>query len=334
MKILFVFTGGTIGSTLQNDNVIATDPLKAYKILKAYSKKYPIDFEYDIAEPYTELSENNTGEHIRMLSECIGSRLDLGYDGIVITHGTDTLQYSAAAVGYMLGANSLPVCLVSANYPIEDERSNALDNLHGAICLIRSKAGRGAFVVYRNGNSDTVRVHRATRLTGVKAFSDDVSSIFGNIYGRFDDSFSFVKNPKYVEKNDAMETIAPDKLSESSKEIMMVYPYTGMAYPVIRDGVKYIILNTYHSGTLNTKSQSVIDFLAEAKEKGITVYVTGVSDGAEYESATSFSKLGLIPLRNIAPIAAYVKLWILSQNNGTEKITHSLAGDVVPAECI
>jgi len=96
MKILFIFTGGTIGSTLKDGNVIATDEKKSYKIIEAYGKKYTIDFEYDVCEPYTELSENNTGEHIRMLSTCIRSKLDCGYDGIIITHGTDTLQYSAA----------------------------------------------------------------------------------------------------------------------------------------------------------------------------------------------------------------------------------------------
>ena len=99
MKILFVFTGGTIGSTLKKDNVISTDSKKAYKIIKAYSKKYAIDFDYDIAEPYTALSENNTGEHIRMLAPCIKGKRDAGYDGISVTHGTDTLQYSASALG-------------------------------------------------------------------------------------------------------------------------------------------------------------------------------------------------------------------------------------------
>lgn len=332
MKILFVFTGGTIGSTLKRDNVIATDSRKSYKIIKAYSKKYPIDFEYDIAEPYTELSENNTGEHIRMLAECVKSKLSLDYDGIVVTHGTDTLQYSAAALGYMLGADSVPVCLVSANRPIEHEKSNALDNLHGAVSFIKAKAGRGAFVVYKNDNSTTVRVHRATRLTGTKSFSDDVSSIFGIIYGHFDDNFEFVKNDEYSEKADAIASLEVERLSENSDGIAMIYPYPGMIYPELTDGIKYIILNTYHSGTLNTKAQSTRAFLEKAKQKGITVYVTGVAEGPEYESSSAFAELGLIPLKNIAPISAYVKLWILSGDNASEKMDNSLSGDIVPVK--
>ena len=101
---------------------------------------------------------------------------------------------------------------------------------------------------------------------------------------------------------------------------------------MLTDDIKYIILNTYHSGTLNTKAQSTRDFLLKAKGMGITVYVTGVAEGPEYESAGAFSELGLIPLKNIAPISAYVKLWMLSQNGSIENMNRSLSGDIVPTE--
>ena len=152
MKILFVFTGGTIGST-QIGEVISTDRGKPYAIISAYAKKYGISFDYDTVEPYTELSENNTGEHIRLLAECVRARAH-AYDGVIVTHGTDTLQYTAAALGYALGLDAPPVCVVAANRPIEREDSNGLDNLHGAISFIKNGGGKGAFVVYRNGKRD------------------------------------------------------------------------------------------------------------------------------------------------------------------------------------
>lgn len=331
MKILFVFTGGTIGSTLTRDNVIATDSEKAYKIIKAYAKQYDLDFYYDIVEPYTELSENNTGDHIRMLTECVKSKLDMGYDGIIVTHGTDTLQYSAAALGYSIGCDSIPICLVSANRPIEHPKSNALCNLHGAICFIKSGAGRGVFVPYRNDNSDTVRVHRSTRLIGTKTFSDDVSSVFGCVYGKFDNEFNFIKNSKYAEQNDEMPTLDFSALSTHSNGIMVMFPYPGMIYPNLDESVKYILFNTYHSGTINTSSTSAKKFFAAAKEKDIKIYATGVTNGPEYESASLFNELGIIPLKNISPVAAYVKLWILSQSKqNTENLMFSLSGDIVP----
>ncbi|MBR7101347.1 MAG: asparaginase [Clostridia bacterium] len=334
MKILFIFTGGTIGSTLQKDNVIATDAKKSYKIIEAYGNKYGIDFDYDVCEPYTELSENNTGEHIRMLSACVEGKLDCGYDGIVITHGTDTLQYSAAAMGYLLGASSVPVCLVSANRPIEHERSNALENLHGAISLIKDGSSRGAFVIYRNDNSKVVRVHRATRLIGSKSFSDDVSSIFGCIYGHFDSDYKFVKNENYLESKDEVCPLPVNNISDFSEGVAVLFPYTGMIYPEIGKKTKFILLNTYHSGTINTKSESAKEFFLKAKEMGITVYAVGIPEGPEYQSSKSFEELGIIPLKNISPVAAYVKLWLLSKNEGdvTDIMKSSLSGDTAPAK--
>jgi len=332
MKILFIFTGGTIGSTLKDGNVIATDEKKSYKIIEAYGKKYTIDFEYDVCEPYTELSENNTGEHIRMLSTCIRSKLDCGYDGIIITHGTDTLQYSAAAIGYLLGLDSVPVCLVSANRPIEHERSNALDNLHGAISLIKNGESRGVFVTYRNDNSKVVRVHRATRLIGSKAFSDDVSSIFGCIYGWFDSDFNLIKNENYLELKDEISPLPVCDISDFSNGVSVLFPYTGMIYPDIDSNTKYILLNTYHSGTINTKSESAKAFFKKAKDMGVTVYCVGIPEGPEYQSSKSFEELGIIPLKNVSPVAAYVKLWLLSNSCGdvTDVMKSSLSGDIAP----
>ena len=334
MKILFIFTGGTIGSTLQNGNVIVTDAEKSYKIIDAYGSKYGIDFDYDVCEPYTELSENNTGEHIRMLSSCVKSKLGLGYDGIVITHGTDTLQYSAAAIGYLIGLDSIPVCLVSANRPIENERSNALENLHGAISLIKEGSSRGAFVIYRNDNSSVVRAHRATRLIGSKSFSDDVSSIFGCVYGCFDKEFKFLKNPSYLESKDAISPLLCDEITDFSEGVSVLFPYTGMSYPEIGKKTKYILLNTYHSGTINTKSESAKKFFLKAKEMGVTAYAVGIPEGPEYQSSKSFEELGIIPLKNISPVAAYVKLWLLSSRDGdiTDIMKASLSGDTAPTK--
>ena len=330
MKILFVFTGGTIGST-QSGNVIFADGSKSYKIIDAYKKRYGIDFEYHVAEPYSELSENNTGWHIRKLVTCIKENANKGYDGIIVTHGSDTLQYSSAAIGYCLGVNSLPVCIVAANSPIENENSNALDNLRSAVCFIERKAGKGAFVVYRNSNSTAVHIHRATRIIASKAYSDEVFSVRDMIYGSFDSDFDFCKNLNYFEKDDEAAPLDVMLLNEASREIMMMNVYPAMIYPQISESVKYVILNTYHSGTLNTKSQIFFDFVNEASSKNVKIYVTGISDGPQYSSAEAFETLGLLPLKNISPISAYVKLWLISSmgNDPDTLMQSSLCGDVV-----
>ena len=73
MKILFLFTGGTIGSTVHG-GFIGTDRKKPYLLLESYRKKYGIDFEFEAESPYTSLSENNTGSTIHTLCACVGAR--------------------------------------------------------------------------------------------------------------------------------------------------------------------------------------------------------------------------------------------------------------------
>lgn len=308
MKILFIFTGGTIGST-KHGHLISVDGSKAYAIIDAYEKKYGIDFEYDVAEPYVELSENNTGRHIKALCKSVKDALRKGYDGIIATHGSDTLQYSAAAVGYCIGLDTVPVCLVAANAPLEDEGANALDNLRGAVRFIEEKAGRGVFAVYRNASSSTVRVHRGTRLIGAKAYSDDLSSAKKSIYGEFGSDFDFLKNPDYVETPDGILPFDPECINENNDEALVLFSYPGMSYPHIGERVRYIIINTYHSGTLNTRSRSAVEFFSSAKERGIPVYATGISKGPHYASAELFDELGITPVYELSPVAAYVKLW-------------------------
>ena len=330
MKLLFVFTGGTIGST-QIDGVISADPDKSYKLIEAYEKEHGINFEYDVAEPYTELSENNTGWHIRALVNCIKQNVSDVYDGVIITHGTDTLQYSAAAIGYCFGGNSIPICIVSANAPIESSASNALDNLHGAIRFIKNKSGKGAFVIYRNSGSDTVVAHRATRLLASNAYSDEVLSARGKIYGYFKDNFDFVKNPAYHEMEDETEALDAYAIEPFSKEIAVVNSYVGMKYPIIDGGIKYVLLNTYHSGTVNTKSSEARDFFESARKKDVKIYATGIEEGARYSSAESFDELGIVPLPPISPPAAYMKLWLAASldKNAEEIFNASLCGDIV-----
>ena len=329
MKLLFIFTGGTIGSTLQR-SYISTDSSKPYKLIEAYKNKYGLNAEYDVIQPYTELSENNTGETIKTLCESVISNLNKSYDGIIVTHGTDTLQYSAAALGYTIGNNSIPICIVSSNYPIEHQSANGIENLHGAVKFIEQSAGKGVWVIYKNPN-DTVKAHRATRLIASQPYSDCFYSVYNSYYGEFDNNFNFVKNPCFSEEKDEIQPLSCSNLKKTSTSILRIEPYPGMAYPKLNDEIKYILHGSFHSGTINTKSEEAISFYNEAKQLGIRIYVTGVSQGESYESTKLFEDFDIIPLPTASPIAMYVKLWLCHKSETTDNINmfKSLAGDII-----
>ena len=135
MKILTVLTGGTI-SCSESDGVLSPDSGNGKYLLDAAARA-GVRAEFVTTQPYLVLSENLGAEHLKALRACILSRLGEGFDGIIVTHGTDTLPTTAAYLDYVLGAAGLPIALVSANYPLRDPRSNGLANFSAAVALIR-----------------------------------------------------------------------------------------------------------------------------------------------------------------------------------------------------
>ena len=330
MKVLFVFTGGTIGS-VANDGIINTDGTRPRALLAAYGRAHGISFEYDVVEPYTALSENNTGDTLCALCTCVGEHKDKGYDGIVITHGTDTLQYSAAALAYAFSDISIPLCLVSANYPVGDARSNAIPNLRGALRFIAEVGTPGVWVPYQNAG-DPTHVHYATRLLESVAFTDRTESAFSARYGSFDGEAAFIASSSRCALPDALSALGAPAFSAHAPHILRVQPYPGMAYPAIGKEVRYVLHASFHSGTVNTVSSEARRFFAEAREREIPVFLTGAARGDVYGSTQAFAALGITPLYHIAPVAAFVKLWMLSQKHETvtaEMLQASLAGDVI-----
>lgn len=360
MKLLVIFTGGTIGSTV-NEGYISTDQGKAYQLIEMYKALEKRQADFTLNEPYTLLSENLTGTYIARLGSCVLENAGKGYEGIIITHGTDTIQYSAAVLGYLLADVDIPVLLVSSNFVLDDERANGLANFAAAVDFIASKAGTGVFVPYRNSDG-VIYVHRGTRLLPHQPYSDDLQSVLNQYYGIVTCDGNFVKNRGYqaAEQESREQLAAGEQKSreqleaaeqESGKQleaaglelpdswnsdILRIFPYPGMSYPALEKLPKAILLDTYHSGTLCSATPGMEQFFETAAKNNIPVFLTGASGGIDYESVKHWKSLGVITLPQASPIAMYSKLWLalsskkLLQRVSLEEImTSSLGEDIV-----
>lgn len=327
-KLLFVFTGGTIGSTVK-EKYIETDSKKPYALIEGYKKLYGELGEYETVSPYTILSENLNGEYLSKLISTIKEKIN-DFEGVVVTHGTDTLQYTAAALSYAFGNSSVPIVLVSANYPLEDSRSNGYSNLKGAVDFINKVGKGGTWVSYKNDN-DFVKIHRGTRLLAHTCFSHNVFSVKNTYFGHFDENFDFVENPIFSEKADELSTVNAC-LKDRFFQGIRIEAYPSMLYPQIPQTVKYVIMESYHSGTIDTLNDASKEFFCSLSHKGVKVFLTGVESGVQYESTSVYSEFGVIPLPCISPISAYVKLWMLVESGEKDidkNMFLSLSGDVI-----
>lgn len=307
MKILVIFTGGTIGSAVSG-KVISPKNESKRLLLEMYKEKYGDDVDFEISEPYYALSENNTGITISRLMDAVLSEIDKNYYGIIVTHGTDTLQYSAAALSYALGSSSVAVMCVSSNYVLTDERANGLDNFAAAVDFIKGGFGRGVFVPYKNSDGK-IYVHRASRLIQHNEFSDDVFSVKNQHFGSFIGG-DFIKNPDYSAEKDALAPFGKIKLSQFSSEIKVIQAYPGCEYPRLDEKTKAVLIRTYHSGTVCTDNESFAQFADECKEKNMPCLICGAENRDIYESAKVFDEYGFAVLPPASFVSQYMKLWL------------------------
>ena len=124
-KILMIGTGGTIASIKTENGLvpqISSDELLAY---------VPEIKEYCLADSIQLLNIDSTNiqpEHWVMMTEAIEKHYDK-YDGFVITHGTDTMAYTSAALSYLIQNSSKPIVLTGAQKPINADITDAKKNL-------------------------------------------------------------------------------------------------------------------------------------------------------------------------------------------------------------
>ena len=236
-KILVVFTGGTIGSSV-NSGTIDTDEKMSFLLLAQFKQRFPqSDVTFTTMQPYCILSENLTPKIWTTLISAIENANPHSYDGIIVTHGTDTLAYTAAALAFYFHALHVPLFLVSSYYPLDNEQANGLDNFSFAVEKIVNENLMGVFVPYRNPTEKMVTLHKATRLMCSPQLSSDFFSI--------------------ADVNVVPKTLFNAPLKPNfSERILLIKPYPALNYERFNlNDVDVVLHDLYHSVTACTTKQ-------------------------------------------------------------------------------
>lgn len=299
MKIAVIFTGGTIGSSVK-EGFLSPNDQSGFTLLQNYRSKYTDDVEFVTSEPYTSLSETLNAEKLNLLIDEVNEKAGQDFDGIIVTHGTDTVQYSAAALSFTVNP-LVPICVVTSNYSLDDKRANGNDNFYAAVQLIKT-GKKGIFVPYRNP-CGRLLYHRADAIFVHPEMSDELNSVGGPVAELQDGKVKFSASleerldvwPAHFVKNPGILSITAT-------------PEDGFNYNL--DNVKAVLIKPYHSGTLDVESPCFRRFCFESAEKEIPVFVADVLEGNQYATSKQFDELGLIPLVNTPSCLAYMKLWL------------------------
>ena len=143
-RICVIFTGGTICSDSDGKNVSLSGASKKMLIEK-YRDVAGDAVKFDVLSPINILSENMQKSDLNKIYNCIKGVNYSDYDGIILTHGTDTLCFTVNWLSQVLGDIPVPLVAVSALYPLTDSRSNGVKNFAGAVTFIQKSGLRGLY---------------------------------------------------------------------------------------------------------------------------------------------------------------------------------------------
>jgi len=172
-----VSTGGTIASRIDYRTGAVTSQFDADDILRAIPGLRRIA-RFQARKLYTLLSENMTPAIWAELAGAVFEEIQGGSTGVIVTHGTDTMAYSAAAVSFMLDT-PVPVVFVgsqrSADRPSSDNTMNALCSARAAV----SDLGEVVVVMHATTSDDRCSIHRATRVRKMHSSRRDAFQSIG-----------------------------------------------------------------------------------------------------------------------------------------------------------
>lgn len=145
-KILLLTTGGTIACT---NTTCGLKPTKSAGELLSTLPLIPNNIEINIHEVCNLDSTDMTKEIWLLTVSVIRDNFDK-YDGFVITHGTDTLSFTAAALYCLIKNSPKPIIITGSQLPITTPGSDAVSNLTNAILCASDNSFAGVYAVFNN----------------------------------------------------------------------------------------------------------------------------------------------------------------------------------------
>ncbi|MEE8178957.1 MAG: Glu-tRNA(Gln) amidotransferase subunit GatD [Nitrosopumilaceae archaeon] len=322
-KVLLLSTGGTIASKVDYRTGGVTPALNASELNAAIPELAKIA-NIDAEVLFSEYSENLQPEHWKKIAEKLDTCSKSEYKGIVITHGTDTMQYTAAFLSFALSGFPIPIALVGSQRSSDRPSSDAALNLISAVRFVIEGNTKGVFVIMHHNESDDLVVsHLGTR---VRKNHTSKRSAFKTI----GDDPAFLILDKKIEKNLKKEFFQQKdynpKLNLDTRVALVKY-HPGYDPKLI----DYIIESGYQAiifeGTgLGHIGKTMYDSVKSAKKKGLFLGMTSQCiDGrvsmTVYESGRDLLEMGIVPLNNMIPETALVKaMWALGNTKSVDEM--------------
>ncbi|MDL2227719.1 Glu-tRNA(Gln) amidotransferase subunit GatD [Bacteroidales bacterium OttesenSCG-928-K03] len=318
-------TGGTIASRLDYRTgavIPAFSPGELYSAVPELAEICNLETE----KVFAVFSENMGPTHYIALAKAIAKEIERGVDGIVIGHGTDTMQHTGAALTFMVQNPPIPIILVGSQRSSDRPSSDAPLNLMHAM----TAAGHGDIAevmvcMYGTTSDEYGLLHKSTRVRKMHSSYRSTFRTIGDtpVASVTRDGVTHIKENYNPRRKDRKVKLLP----YFSDKVTMVYYYTGIKPDVIDSlvdaGYKGIVFVGTGLGHLNKELYPAIE---RAHAKGVHMYMTlqtlwGYVQMFVYDTGRDIMAKGVIPCGNMLPEVAFIKLsWALGQTEDPEEV--------------
>ncbi len=322
-NISILLTGGTIASRIDYRTGAVTSQFEAQDILRAIPELEEIA-NYNCRMIYSILSENMRPSYWVELARAVYEEIKSGADGVIITHGTDTMMYTAAALSFMI-ETPVPIVLVgsqrSADRPSSDNAVNAIC----AAAVAASDIAEVCVVMHGGTSDDFCHIHRGTKVRKMHTSRRDAfQSINAKPIGRVEYPSREIKILSNYVKRGEKKLALHDKLEPKCALIKYA---TGASSESLLfhsgSGYKGIVIEGTGLGHVSTEW---IPLIKNATDAGMPVVMTSqcingrVCDRV-YDTGRDILKAGAIEGEDMLSEVALVKLmWVMGQTQDIEKV--------------
>ncbi|MEF8773846.1 MAG: Glu-tRNA(Gln) amidotransferase subunit GatD [Halobacteriales archaeon] len=328
--VALISTGGTIASTVDYRTGAVTAQFTAEDVLRAVPDLAG-RANYRGRVVANILSENMTPAVWQDLARTVHEEIEAGADGVVVMHGTDTMQFSAAALSFMLDT---PVPVVFTGSQRSADRPSS-DNVMNAVCAVeaaKSDAAEVMVAMHDSRSDDRCALHRGTRVRKNHTSRRDAFETVGARplgYVDYDDeTVAFNRGYRARESGDC--TLAPDLADDV--ELLKFTPATDEALLDLMDGKAGLVLEGTGLGHVHS---DWTDRIADLVDGGTTVMMTSQCiDGRVcdrvYDTGRDLLEAGVVEGGDMLPGTAKVKLmWALANADDPEETMRTpLAGEL------
>lgn len=328
-KVCLITTGGTISSVYDSQTEVLRPGLSVETLLERLPKGMG-NVDVCQKELFQLDSANAQPHHWQEIASAIKDVNDEMPDlqGIVITHGTDTMVYSAAAVSFMVQDSGKPIIFTGSQIPATVPWSDGPRNLLDAI-RVAAFGDIGETCIVFNGE-----IHRATRAKKLRV----------NSYDAFDSMDPtplgvLARNIVLYEGRRSRADLVPtfDSLLDDKVWLLKVFPGLPpeILMRVLDMGYRGIVIEGFGSGNIPTEENALTEAIREAVDRGCFVVISsqctfGQADLSMYEVGRAAADVGAMSAFDMTSEAAVVKLaWVLGHTTSASKVRELMATNLV-----